>query len=82
MNAPQSASLAVGSAAPRVVAGRRGRTRVTTMLTCTLSVDHRGRWSRSKQIPAGLAGGHLDPDRWNELEPLHLRSGNAGRLIE
>lgn len=41
INAPQCAILAIGSAAPRIVADRRGNTRIATMLTCTLSVDHR-----------------------------------------
>lgn len=41
INAPQCAILAVGSAAPRLLADRLGNTRIATMLTCTLSVDHR-----------------------------------------
>ncbi|TIL82042.1 MAG: dihydrolipoamide acetyltransferase [Mesorhizobium sp.] len=41
INAPQCAILAIGSASPRVVADQLGDTRVATVLTCTLSVDHR-----------------------------------------
>ncbi|WP_271566586.1 2-oxo acid dehydrogenase subunit E2 [Bradyrhizobium sp. CCBAU 11386] len=41
INAPQCAILAIGRAAPQVVADRGGEIRVATMLTCTLSVDHR-----------------------------------------
>ncbi|RWM43630.1 MAG: hypothetical protein EOR78_36620 [Mesorhizobium sp.] len=41
INAPQCAILAIGKAEPRVVADGLKRTKVATMLTCTLSVDHR-----------------------------------------
>lgn len=41
INAPQCAILAVGSAGPRVAADQVGNTRTATVLTCTLSVDHR-----------------------------------------
>ncbi|RWC51558.1 2-oxo acid dehydrogenase subunit E2 [Mesorhizobium sp.] len=41
INAPQCAILAIGKAEPRVVADGLNRTKVATMLTCTLSVDHR-----------------------------------------
>ncbi|RVD39498.1 MAG: 2-oxo acid dehydrogenase subunit E2 [Mesorhizobium sp.] len=41
INVPQCAILAVGSAVPRVVVDSSGNTRTATMMTFTLSVDHR-----------------------------------------
>ncbi|RWE25105.1 MAG: hypothetical protein EOS41_12880 [Mesorhizobium sp.] len=41
INPPQCAILAIGSAGRRVIADSGGNTQIATMLTCTLSVDHR-----------------------------------------
>jgi pyruvate dehydrogenase E2 component (dihydrolipoamide acetyltransferase) len=41
INAPQCAILAVGRARPRVVVSAEGQPRIATLLTATLSVDHR-----------------------------------------
>lgn len=63
INAPQCAILAVGSAAPRVVADPLGNTRVATMLTCTLSVDHRAiDGAEASKFLQGLRDVISDPD--------------------
>ncbi|UVC15399.1 2-oxo acid dehydrogenase subunit E2 [Mesorhizobium onobrychidis] len=64
INAPQCAILAVGKAEPRVVADRIGKTKVATMLTCTLSVDHRAvDGVEASKFLHGLRDVILDPDR-------------------
>lgn len=64
INAPQCAILAVGKAEPRVVADRINGTRVATMLTCTLSVDHRAvDGAEASKFLLGLRDVISDPDR-------------------
>ncbi|MER8716647.1 2-oxo acid dehydrogenase subunit E2 [Mesorhizobium sp. M1295] len=64
INAPQCAILAVGSAGPRVVANRLGETRVATILTCTLSVDHRAvDGVEASKFLQGLQDVIANPDR-------------------
>ncbi|WFU71268.1 2-oxo acid dehydrogenase subunit E2 [Bradyrhizobium sp. CB2312] len=66
INAPQCAILAVGRAAPRVVADPLGGTRLTTTMTCTLSVDHRA-------IDGAEAGKFLQSLRDVLADPERLR---------
>lgn len=64
INAPQCAILAVGKAEPRVVADCLNSTRVATMLTCTLSVDHRAvDGVEASKFLMGLREVISDPDR-------------------
>ncbi|PSH55597.1 2-oxo acid dehydrogenase subunit E2 [Phyllobacterium sophorae] len=64
INPPQCAILAVGGARPRVVADPLGNTRVATMLTCTLSVDHRAvDGAEASKFLQGLREVISDPNR-------------------
>ncbi|MER8467417.1 2-oxo acid dehydrogenase subunit E2 [Mesorhizobium sp. M1396] len=64
INPPQCAILAVGRAGPRVVADRLGNTRVATMLTCTLSIDHRAAdGAEASKFLQGLREVISDPNR-------------------
>ncbi|WP_245303339.1 2-oxo acid dehydrogenase subunit E2 [Mesorhizobium loti] len=64
INPPQCAILAIGSASPRVVADRSGKTQIATMLTCTLSVDHRAvDGVEASKFLQSLRGAVSDPDR-------------------
>jgi pyruvate dehydrogenase E2 component (dihydrolipoamide acetyltransferase) len=68
INAPQCAILAVGSAKPRVVVSQKRETRIRTVLTVTLSADHRA-------IDGATGAVFLSALRQRLEQPGHLRPG-------
>ncbi|MGX5851308.1 2-oxo acid dehydrogenase subunit E2 [Mesorhizobium sp. PL10] len=64
INVPQCAILAVGKAERRVLADGYDQTRIASMMTCTLSVDHRAiDGVEASKFLNGLRGVILNPGR-------------------